>query len=207
MVENIIFDLGGILLNLDSKRTIDAFASMGWKEEDWKALSEGGFMLFKSLETGLDDPDQFREKIRAMLPGQPSDDEIDKAWNAMLLDFSPDVVEYLNKLKGEYSIYLLSNTNAIHLRRFREIFFNAYGYTLDSLFVRTYYSHEIGYRKPVPEAFLTVMDDASLDPGKTLFIDDMLINTEAASNLGLQILHCEPGMLMNSLPGYLGHRE
>ncbi len=203
MVENIIFDLGGVLLNLNSNKTIVAFARLGWKEEDWKALSQGGYMLFKSLETGVDDPDQFREKIREMLPGNPSDLEIDTAWNAMLIDFSPVVIDYLNKLKKEYSIYLLSNTNAIHLKRFREIFSNAFGYQLDSLFVKTFYSHEIGYRKPVPEAFLTVLQDASLEPGKTLFVDDMKINTEAASLLGLQILHCEPGTLINCLPGYL----
>ena len=202
-IENIIFDLGGVLLNLDSKRTIEAFYGLGWKEEDWKALSQGGYMLFKSLETGMDEPDQFREKIRNMLPGNPPDLEIDTAWNAMLIDFSPEVIGYLEKLKEEYSIYLLSNTNAIHLKRFREIFWNAFGYKLDTLFVKTYYSHEIGYRKPVPEAYQTVLQDAALDPGKTLFVDDMIINTDAASLLGLQILHCEPGTLINCLPGYL----
>jgi putative hydrolase of the HAD superfamily len=202
-IKNIIFDLGGVLLNLDSNKTIEAFARLGWKEADWKALSQGGYMLFKSLETGLDEPDQFREKIREMLPGYPSDLEIDAAWNAMLIDFSPEVIDYLEKLKEEYSIYLLSNTNAIHLTRFREIFCNAFGYELDSLFVKTYYSHEIGFRKPVPEAFHTVLQDASLDPGKTLFVDDMKINTEAASLLGMNILHCEPGTLINCLPGYL----
>jgi glucose-1-phosphatase len=202
-IENIIFDLGGILLNLDSNKTIEAFAGLGWNKEDWKILSEGGYMLFKSLETGLDDPDQFREKIRKMLPGNPSDLEIDTAWNAMLIDFSPEVIDYLEKLTKEYSIFLLSNTNAIHLIRFREIFFHAFGYPLDDLFVKAYYSHKLGYRKPVPGAFLAVLQDASLDPGKTLFVDDMKINTEAASLLGMNILHCEPGTLMNCLPGYL----
>ncbi len=200
---NIIFDLGGVLLNLDSGKTVDAFTRMGMKEANWDALKKDGYQLFKSLETGSEDPVRFRKKVREMLPGNPEDREIDAAWNAMLIDFSPAVVDYLVTLRNEYSLYLLSNTNAIHLARFREIFFASNGFQLDSLFIRTYYSHEIGYRKPAPEAYLAVLEGSSLEPGETLFVDDMKINTEAASLLGIKTLHCEPGTLLNCLPGYL----
>lgn len=203
MIQSIIFDLGGILLNLDTNRTIGAFNRLGWKEADWKALSQGGYMLFKNLETGKDDPVQFREKIRQILPGRPSDPEIDDAWNAMLLDFPPETVEYLLSLRNSYRLYLLSNTNQLHLQRFREIFHLSFGFHLDELFIRTYYSHEIGFRKPEPGAFLKVLRDENLDPETTLFVDDMLVNTEAAAGVGLQVLHCEPGTMLDCLPGYL----
>lgn len=203
MVHSIIFDLGGILLNLDTNRTVEAFNRLGWKEADWEALSRGGYMLFKNLETGREDPAAFREKIRQMLPERHSDKEIDHAWNAMLLDFPVEIVEYLRLLGKSFRIYLLSNTNAIHLEHFRQTFRKEFGFQLDELFVKTFYSHEIGFRKPDQGAFLKVLDDAGLERATTLFVDDMAVNTEAAALLGLQVLHCEPGTLMDRLPGYL----
>jgi putative hydrolase of the HAD superfamily len=203
MVQSILFDLGGILLNLDTNRTVEAFNRLGWKEADWEELSRGGYMLFKNLETGLEDPVIFREKIRHKLPGKLSDFEIDSAWNAMLLGFPEGIADYLRSLGKKYRIYLLSNTNEIHLKRFRELFYHSFGYQLDDLFVKTYYSHEIGFRKPDPDAYRKVLSDACLEPSTTLFVDDMAINTVAAASLGLQVFHCLPGTLLECLPAYL----
>ena len=133
MIENILFDLGGVLLNIDMSKTREAFANLGWKEENWKGISGNGHLIFENLEIGLDSPSQFREKIREILPGNPTDDEIDHAWNAMLIDFPVETVDYLISLKGKYRLYLLSNTNELHLKRFGNIFEQAYGYSLSRL--------------------------------------------------------------------------
>jgi putative hydrolase of the HAD superfamily len=203
MFKNILFDLGGVLLKIDMQRTVEAFAGLGLKVVGHDGNSPGVRQIFENLETGLDTESQFRENLRKMLTGQPSDDEIDHAWNAMLIDFFPGTVEYLNELKSGYNLYLLSNTNALHLKRFRAIFFDDYGFPFDNLFKKTYYSHEIGYRKPDPAAYLKVLEDAGLNPVKTLFVDDLKINTDAAAKLGMKVLNIEAGTLLPTLKDYL----
>ena len=203
MLENILFDLGGVLLNLDMGKTRSAFAQLGWKEEDWKGINRNGYLIFEKLEIGLDSPAQFREEIRKILPSNPADSEIDHAWNAMLINFPSEIVDYLIKLRSRYRLYLLSNTNELHVQRFSEIFGQSYGYSISRIFEKCYYSHEIGFRKPDPEAFTYVLKDASLDPGKTLFVDDLKNNTDTAARLGMMTLHIEAGTLMKRLPEYL----
>ena len=203
MLENILFDLGGVLLNLDMARTRKAFAVLGWSEENWQGITQSGYLIFENLETGVDTSEQFRERMRQVLPGSPSDKEIDCAWNAMLLDFPVENVDYLKELGKHYKLYVLSNTNEIHVRRFREIFEGSHGFSLDQLVEKCYYSHEIGFRKPNPGAFFAVLQDAQLDPAETLFIDDLQINTDEAAKLGMKVLHINAGTLLQSLPDYL----
>lgn len=203
MIDNIIFDLGGVLLNLDMGKTKTAFAQLGWKEENWKDITRSGYLIFENLEIGLDSAILFRKNIRRILPTNPSDAEIDDAWNAMLLDFPTERVNYLLKLKDKYRLYLFSNTNELHLQRFGYIFEQTYGYSISQLFEKCYYSHEIGFRKPDPQAFNVVLNDAALNPAQTLFVDDLKNNTEAAENLGMKVLHIEAGTLMERLPEYL----
>jgi len=203
MLENIIFDLGGVLLTLDLDKTRVAFAKLGWKEADWRGITQSGDPIFKNLETGKDSPEQFRKNIRQILPENPSDAEIDHAWNAMLVDFPVGIAEYLSELRSRFKLYLLSNTNEVHVLRFCAIFEKTHGYPLHRLFEKCYYSNEIGFRKPHPEAFQVVLEDAGLDPAKTLFVDDLQPNTEAAAYLGMQVLHIESGTLLKRLPEYL----
>ena len=203
MLENIIFDLGGVLLTLDMDKTRAAFALLGWKEADWQGITQSGNPIFKNLEIGANSPDQFRKNIRQVLPGNPSDAAIDQAWNAMLVDFPVGTADYLTELRKRFKIYLLSNTNEVHVLRFCTIFEQTHGYPLHQLFEKCYYSNEIGFRKPHPEAFQVVLDDAGLDPSRTLFVDDLKANTETAAYLGMKVLHIEPGTLLERLPDYL----
>ena len=203
MIQNILFDLGGVLLTIDAPKTIEAFTRLGWQEVSTKSASNGGYPVFENLETGKDNVEQFRANIRKVLPGKVSDEEIDQAWNAMLVDFPTHILEYVESLKPRYKLYLLSNTNELHVKRFREIFFLKFGYDLDSLFVKAYFSNEIGFRKPDARAFVSVLNDASIRPEETLFVDDLKINTEAAGQLGIKVLHIEADKLMDYLPEYL----
>jgi HAD superfamily hydrolase (TIGR01509 family) len=203
MLDNILFDLGGVLLTLDMGRTRSAFEKLGWKEEDWKGITHNGYLIFENLEIGVDSPSKFRDQIRKILPTNPSDSEIDNAWNAMLVDFPVEIVNYLIQLKKHYRLYVLSNTNELHLQRFREIFEIRHGFPLNQLFEKCYYSHEIGFRKPNTESFEAVIKDVPLDPAKTLFVDDLKANTETAEKLGMKVLHIEAGTLLERLPAYL----
>jgi len=203
MIENILFDLGGVLLTIDVNKTVEAFTLLGWRDAFMQSISNSGYPVFENLETGKDNAEQFRENIRKVLPGKISDEEIDQAWNAMLVDFPSHILEYVESLKPRYKLYLLSNTSELHVKRFRDIFYSKFGYDFDNLFVKTYFSNEIGFRKPDARAYISVLKDASIRPEDTLFIDDMKLNTEAAEQLGMKVLHIEPGKLMDYLPKYL----
>lgn len=201
-IRNIIFDLGGVILNINPQLTIEAFRNLGWKdfyETNNLSLCKE---LFYNLEKGSSSPGAFRNNVRQMIADQKDDAEIDKAWTAMILDIPADRVRYLEKLKTSYRIFLLSNTNEIHRLKFHRDFESGFGYSLYNLFERNFYSHEMGMRKPDPQIYIEALREADLNPEETLFIDDMKENIEAAGTLGMKVLHIQPGTLMECLPGY-----
>ncbi len=202
-IRNIIFDLGGVILNIDPQLTVEAFRNMGWKdffEEKNQPLNKD---LFYNLEMGQASPEAFREIVRMNMNSYVSDIEIDMAWSAMLLDIPSERVRYLEGLKKDYNLYLLSNTNEIHRRVFHQKFEESHGYSLFALFERNFYSHEMGLRKPNPQIFTNALEEAGLVPSETLFVDDMKDNTDAAQTTGMRVLHIEPGTLLERLPEYL----
>ena len=202
-IRNIIFDLGGVILNINPQLTVEAFRNLGWKdffEEKNQTLNKD---LFYNLEMGQLSPEAFRENVRINTAHYISNIEIDTAWSAMLLDIPAERVRYLEDLRKDYNLFLLSNTNEIHRMIFHKNFEDKYGYSLFGLFERNFYSHEMGLRKPNPLIFVKALKDAGLLPDETLFIDDMKENTDAALTTGMRVLHIEPGTLLERLPEYL----
>ncbi len=206
-VRNIIFDLGGVLLNIDFNRTFRAFDALGIP--DFPRFFHQSFSnpLFAQLETGACTPADFYEKFRKETGMALSDTEIEQAWNAMLLDFRDGSMEYLYSLKGQFRLFLLSNTNQIHLDAFRRIHFQQYGnHGFDSHFEKAWYSHEIGFRKPHVACYLEVLNQKLLRPEETLFVDDTLPNIEGAQQAGLHTLHLQNGHTIEQvMPGWLEH--
>ena len=202
-IRNIIFDLGGVILNINPQLTVDAFRSLGWRDFFEENNQTNGKELFYSLESGGSSPEVFRNNVRRIADIQRNDEEIDAAWAAMILDIPADMIRYLEALKKSYRLFLLSNTNEIHRIKFHRDFENDFGYSLYDLFERNFYSHEMGMRKPNPQIYIQALTEAGLVPKETLFIDDMIENTEAAKTLGMKVLHIQPGTLMEKLPGYL----
>lgn len=199
-VRNIIFDLGGVLLNLDFNRTFRAFEDLG--VPDFGRFFQQSFSnpLFAGLETGACSPEDFYHAFRLETGLTATNEKIAAAWNAMLLDFRMGSMAYLETLKGNYRVFLLSNTNQIHLEAFREIHFRQFGHHgFDDHFEKAWYSHELGLRKPHPECYNAVMERHGLLPGETLFVDDTLVNIEGAAKSGLGTLHLEKGLLIESV--------
>ena len=202
-IRNIIFDLGGVILNIDPQLTIDAFRKLGWQDfydESQRSLNRE---LFHDFEQGSASPEAFRNNVRKMIPHQITDSEIDDAWSAMILDIPEERINYLEELKKKYRIFLLSNTSEIHRIKFHRNFEDHFGYSFHDLFEHNFYSHEMGLRKPNPEIYLRALNEANLIPEETLFIDDMPENIEAAKLLGMNALHILPGSLLAMLPEFL----
>ena len=189
-IKNLIFDLGGVIINLDVTRTHQAFADLAECpiEEVKSKISSQEF--FNEYEKGSLDDNEFRTHLRTLLNRNITDAQLDAAWNAMLLDIPSEKYQLLMKLKSSYRVFLLSNTNNIHLQAVNKIVFNDTGQTgLGYYFHRDYYSHLMKMRKPDPEIFHRVLVENNLIAKETYFLDDNLENIEGAKSLAIQTVH------------------
>lgn len=192
-IKSIIFDLGGVLLNLDTGKTRNAFIQLGLTSIDELFHIGYAASFFKEYEVGKLTDEQFvQDALKLCKPGTTEQQVLD-AWNSMLLDFPKERVDFLDKLKNNYQLFLFSNTNTIHMEHFLKSFYAVYGRTMNSLFEKAYYSQIIQLRKPDVEAFKYVIKDSGVDAGSTLFIDDAPVNVEGARQAGLQAVHLESG--------------
>lgn len=186
-IEYIIFDLGGVIINLDMPATLHAFQQLAKKYGREDFVVNFSHPLFTSFEIGAISPEEFRHALRSFIHPAVLDEEIDSAWNAMLLDIPSERLVMLQHFKNHYQTYLLSNTNTIHFQAFHKILCDTHGYdSIDVFFHRSYFSHQIGKRKPEAEAFKHVLDKNGLSATHTLLIDDTPANIETARSLGMQ---------------------
>src|SRR6266498_2158534 len=192
-VKNIIFDLGGIFLNIDFAKTEKAFRETGVTEFSNLYTQHHASNIFELLETGKIFPEEFHHAFVHETGVQLTYEQLVAAWSALLLDFPVNRLQWLKEIGKRYKIFLLSNTNKIHYDAFTASFHERMSIDdFNKLFIKAYYSHEIGLRKPYPESFLYVLNKQHLNPEETLFIDDTLKNVEGAKQVGLQTIHLIP---------------
>jgi len=185
-IRYVILDLGGVILNIDYHRTIDAFQRLGFDrfEEQYSQMQQSG--LFDDLETGRIDQAVFVSRIQSVLPNA-SEEAIIHAWNALLLNFPDGRIETVQRIADLYPTCLLSNTNAIHYEAFNGTLREQTDLTdIKNLFYKAYLSHEVGMRKPDLEIFRHVLQDADFTAEHTLFVDDSPQHLEGARQLGIQ---------------------
>jgi HAD superfamily hydrolase (TIGR01509 family) len=188
-IKNIIFDLGGVIMNLDVPRTINAFDALGIKNIVNDTGHHYQYSFFYDFEIGQISEDTFLQSLSNISKKSNSFKEIKQAWNTMILDIPKDRIDFLQNLKEDYNLFLLSNTNSIHQKKYLTEFNEKYKFSLNTLFKKSYYSHEIGIRKPDLEVFNFVLKDSSLIAEETLFVDDSLINIKSAENSGMNTFH------------------
>jgi glucose-1-phosphatase len=187
VIRNIIFDLGGVLINLDMEATAREFIALGMTDFNAhysKARQSG---LFDAFDRGAITPEEFRTGLKKYLPPGITDAQIDHAWNAMLLDIPEERLTLLKELKGKYRLFLLSNTNEIHVDAFSAYLKRRFGHEdFSPYFERWYYSCRIGKRKPSADAFRHVLDENKLELNETVFIDDSEQHILGAKQIGLR---------------------
>ncbi len=189
-IRNIIFDLGGVLLDIDVQQTLDAFTDLGLNDKIIMEIYNRPVNFLYDFEKGLITVNEFRDSLRKLTSRNISDEEIDVAWNAMILGFQEEKIKLLIPTKEKYKTILLSNTNELHLPYYSNRLTEQFpGTNLDDLFETTYYSHLVKERKPDPEIYNYVLEDSQLNPEETLFIDDMLPNIEMAQTFGIVTCH------------------
>lgn len=199
-VKNIIFDWGGVLTDLHFEATKKGFHQLGLSIFDESVPHDPNDTLFIPFETGKITPAEFRNRIRNLTPQSLTDNDIDAAWNAMLGDLPIERWHIIEKLSDHYRIFLLSNTNAIHVPYYSGVLKQKYGTNgYDHLFEKTYFSYELGMRKPNEDIFQHVINDARLRPEETVFIDDFLENIETARKLGFGTIHLKAPLTLTDV--------
>lgn len=198
-IEAIIFDLGGVILNIDYQRTAKAFKELGLTNFDelYTQLQQND--LFDAYETGQITTADFITAIQAISPIALSSEAIVAAWNAMLLDLPAHRLETIQQLRAPYKVFLYSNTNALHELAFNKTVCECMQTpTLAPFFDKVYLSHTIGFRKPNKEGFELILKENNLNPATTLFIDDSPQHIAGASSLGIQTYFLEQGQTLET---------
>ncbi len=186
-LKNILFDMGNVLFSIDYKKTEDAFEALGYNNFSEMYSQFTADDLFEKLETGKISTEDFYKTLIAAHTDKIEEDQITAAWNGMLLHWRMESLEFLKVLAKNYNLYLLSNTNEIHLAAVNNLLQEENGKnSIDDLFTKAYYSHIINLRKPNADIFEFIAKDAGIDPQETLFIDDLENNIATAAQLGFK---------------------
>lgn len=185
MINAIIFDFGDIFINLDKAATIYGLQKLGLTE--WNTELNN---LNLSFETGSISPEDFIDGFQKQL-SNASKEEILKAWNAILADFPKYRLEFLQELSKKYRLFLLSNTDSIHINTFERN--NSFFKDFYDCFEKVYFSFDMGLRKPDPKIYQTVLDAHNLVAENTLFVDDKTENTDSAAALGIKVWNLQVG--------------
>ena len=186
-LKNILFDMGNVLFSIDYKKTEDAFEALGYNNFSQMYSQFTADDLFEKLETGKITTEEFYKKMISFHTGVVNEIQITTAWNSMLLNWRLESLAFLKILAKKYKLYLLSNTNEIHLTAVNNLLKQASSKdAIDDLFTHAYYSHKINLRKPNTDIFEFIAKDAGISPQETLFIDDLENNIKTAASLGFK---------------------
>ncbi|MAE08620.1 MAG: HAD family hydrolase [Bacteroidetes bacterium] len=186
-IKNIIFDFGGVVLDIDPQLTIDEFVKLGFTDFDKLSTPEFTDEIIGKFERGILTPEVFRTKLKKFLDIDVTDQQLDDAWNSLLYDIPRERIEILEQVKKNYQIILLSNSNEIHYDLFVRDLQLRFGYReFDDLFHKSYFSFDLHLLKPNSEVYEFVINQHGILPEETLFIDDKEENIVAAKKLGLR---------------------
>lgn len=188
-IEAIIFDLGGVFIHVDYLATIQAFEKIGFTDAALLYTQGEQAELFQQYEVGRISTAHFINKLLALSNKVISPNQVVQAWNAMIGEFELNSIAVLKQLQENVRIFLLSNTNELHLNLVHSKWNNVDSKPMDFYFEKIHFSHEFGMRKPHPETFLSVCNQHNLIPENTLFIDDSIQHIEGAQKAGLRTLH------------------
>jgi epoxide hydrolase-like predicted phosphatase len=192
-IKNIIFDLGGVVIDIDFELTFNAFAQLANKSTHETKEIMGELNIWDQYERGALTDQKFIDTIRASLELTQTDEEIIVAWNALLLELPKSRIDLVKEINAKYDTYVLSNTSNIHIEGVNKILEESTGHQdLKEVFGKIYYSYEINRRKPDLDIYEFVLEDAGLKAEETLFLDDNLDNIIAAQKMGIQTIHVHP---------------
>lgn len=202
-IKNIIFDLGGVLLDIDYQRTIDAFAKLGMPESRSQFSKEEQALLFRRYEMGQISSQAFITEVAELIGVECTHEEISSAWCALLGEMTADKYTLLEQLRSKgYHIFILSNTNALHQTAFESGIAKDYGWgKFRQFFDGLHYSHHLGMRKPNKDIFEKVLGINGLQANETFYIDDTPEHAATALSLGMTSHHLKDNERLQEILG------
>lgn len=192
-IENIVFDFGGVLIDLDFNRLLKAFKRIGFNDIESQLQTYERDGIFQKYELGEMTADEFRMAIREKSNVTLTDSDIDDLWNLMLVKIPSEKLDFILGLRNNYNVYLLSNTNSIHWNYACKNAFNYKGFGIKDFFIKTFLSYEMHLAKPDKAIYERMLYEAKLIPEKTLFIDDSETNCNMARQLRILAHHYHIG--------------
>ena len=199
-IKNIIFDLGGVIINLDVKKTISEFNRLSNVVFEDIYTSAQQIELFDLLDKGKISNEDFFNELKLKLEYKGNIENLENAWNAMILDIPEHRLDTLVEAKQNYTTFLLSNTNEPHIKNFESDLYSVHGVKhFEDYFDKLYYSCRIGMRKPDTEIFEYVLSKNKLIATETVFIDDSIQHIKGAGECGINAFLLEPNMEVSDL--------
>ena len=199
-IKNLLLDLGGVVLNVDYHKMVDVFKEYGIMNFDKHFTQAKQVEIIDKFEEGKCTIEEFRNGIRDLINVDLTDKQIDNAWFSMILDLPKERIELIGLLKLKYNVYLFSNTNELHIELLKKRYEEEFGFDIfQMLFTKAYFSNEIKMRKPHPESFQWLLNDAEIKAEETLFIEDSPQHIEGAKKVGLNTYWLTGGETINDL--------
>lgn len=192
--ESILFDMGNVLLDIDIQKSVTALLDINIDGIISEFIFPSPLPIFKEYECGRVNNEEFinsfvtKYKIKNL-----NEEKFWHAWNALFDQFDPKRIELLKKLNKNYDLYVLSNTNSVHVKKFNDIYRDQFHEEFSSMFKSCFYSNELKCRKPESKIYKKVIEMANINPAKSIFIDDLKENVVAAEKCGFNTHHLTLG--------------
>ena len=193
MVKNLLFDLGGVIMNIRRQNAVDALIKIGMADADSFLGDYSQQGPFLKLEEGAISESEFRNEIRVLIPVDVTDEQIDDAFCHFLLGIPKYRLDALENLHKSYKIYMLSNTNSIMWNSVISDEFKKVGHDINYYFDGLVTSFEAKCVKPDAKIFNSVVENFNIKPEETIFFDDSQANIDAAAALGFKTAYVMPG--------------
>ena len=198
-ISTLIFDLGGVIVDLDLPKCIQNFKDLGLENIEQYLSNFGQKDFFMQFEKGQIGIPEFRNEIRKLAGIELTDAQIDEAWCSFLTQIPVEKLHLLSELKKKYRLLMLSNTNPLHIETAVAVEFSKTGKTMQDFFDKCYLSYEMGMVKPDVEIFEALLADAQVKAEECLFLDDGKKNIDTAAALGIQTYWVKPDENLNFL--------
>lgn len=187
-MRSLFLDLGQVTVRLNMQHCIDAFKKLGINDVDQQITNSRQHGIFNGIELGLVSVEDFHSHVREHYGVQATDEQIDAAWNAFILDTPVELQQLIKKLHQKYNTYVLSNTNQIHYDYWADHCMGGEGgCTVEECFNKCYLSNDLHLAKPDPAIYKAVLADCGANPSECFYLDDNPANVEAARQLGWNV--------------------
>ena len=194
MIKTLIFDFGGVIATISRDKAVAAFTRIGLNDADDRLDKYHQSGIFQALEEGKLDEIGFRTELGRLCNRELSFEEVKKAWLGFFVEVPPAILKYLEELKKEYRILILSNTNPYVMSWACSPEFSSQGKSLADYCDKLYLSYQLGCTKPDKGIFYHMLEDSGMVPSETLFVDDGDSNVRIGKELGMHTFKPKNGV-------------